>query len=152
MRKLILLVTVCILALSPVYGQKKSQKDRAAMRKEMLEFKIKYLSQEMDLSKEQQEKFTELYRQMNEEKRVLFRATRAAEKKVSNAANATDADYEAAASAMTQMKEKDAEIDKKYDKKFATFLSSKQIFKMKAGEDKFRQRMHKMRKQRKNKK
>ena len=51
----------------------------------------------------------------------------------------------------TAAKEKDADIDRAYDAKFATFLSQRQIFKMKEAEDKFRAKMNEM-KQKKSKK
>ena len=46
---------------------------------------------------------------------------------------------------MTEAKEKDAEIEKKYDAIFSEFLTSKQVYKMKDAEEKFRNKMHEMR-------
>lgn len=108
------------------------------------EFKTKFLAQQMDLDAEQKARFTELYTQMSDEKRKVFEGVRALEKKVKANKNATDADYDAVSEAITDAKMKDAEIEKKYDAKFAAFLSKKQIFKLKEGEDLFRRKMHDM--------
>lgn len=133
----------------PAFSQAKSQKDRQAMRREVQEFKLKFLAQEMELKDDQQKKFFELYNQMEQEKVKVFKETKALERKISESSNASDAEYESVSRAITAAKEKDAAIEKKYDDKFATFLSAKQIFKMKAAEDKFRMKMHEMRHKRK---
>lgn len=124
-------------------GQKKS---REKMWKELQEFKLKYLAQEMELEEGQKQKFFDLYNQMTEEKSKLFRETMALERKVRKNPEATEEDYAEVSKAMTAAKEKEAEIDKKYDEKFSKFLTSKQIYKMKLAEDKFRQKMERMRK------
>lgn len=129
-------------AFAPAFAQEKS-KDPKTMRKEILEFKMKFLAQEMDLREDQQKRFFDLYTQMSNEKAKLFRETRQLEKKIDN--NASEAEYEAVSRAITAAKEKDAEIDRRYDAKFSEFLTSKQLFKMKSAEKKFRQKMHEMR-------
>lgn len=143
MNRLYLIVLLVLAGLMPVMAQTKG-KSRAEMRREVREFKLKFLAQEMELKEEQQKKFFELYNQMDDEKVSLFKETRALEKKLQDG-NATDAEYESVSKAITEAKEKDAEIDRRYDEKFSTFLSPKQIFKMKAAEDKFRNKMHEMR-------
>lgn len=134
---------VLLLGSSALMAQKNGG-DKEAMRREVQEFKLKFLAQEMELKEDQQKKFFELYNQMDAEKVKIFKETRALEKKLNAAANASDAEYEAVSKAITEAKEKDAAIDKKYDEKFATFLTSKQIFKMKAAEEKFRAKMREM--------
>lgn len=134
---------VLLLGSSALMAQKKGA-DKEAMRREVQEFKLKFLAQEMELKEDQQKKFFELYNQMDAEKVKVFKETRALEKKLNAAANASDAEYEAVSKAITEAKEKDAAIDKKYDEKFATFLTSKQIFKMKSAEEKFRAKMREM--------
>ena len=88
---------------------------------------------------------------MSKEKRQVFREVRKAERELKHKKNPTEADYEAVSRLQTAAKEKDADIDRAYDAKFATFLSQRQIFKMKEAEDKFRARMNEM-KQKKSKK
>lgn len=126
----------------PATAQKKS---RPEMWKEMQEFKIKFLSQEMELKDSQIKQFSEVYMKMSEEKGALFRETRKLERKLKSNKEATDEDYAAMSKQLTEVKERDAAIDKKYDAQFAEFLTPKQIFKMKAAEEKFREKMHQMR-------
>lgn len=144
MRKFTFLLLMMLVALVPAYAQNRG-KDRRAMRKEIHEFKLKFLAQEMDLREDQQKRFFELYNQMSEEKGKLFERTRALEKKLCDSSKASDAEYKAVSDAITATKEKDAEIEKKYDEKFSHFLSQKQIFKMKEAEGRFRDKMHEMR-------
>lgn len=152
MKKIVYIVIITLLAgVLPGYAQDKPKKSRAEMHKEMVEFKTKYIAQEMELTDEQKEKFAPLYEQMDRERWQLFRETRALEKKLKNDKTATDADYEAAVKAMNQAREKGAEIDKNYNEKFKKFLSAKQLYKMKEAEDAFNQRMMKMRMKRKQK-
>ena len=99
----------------------------------------------MELKEDQQKKFFDLYNQMTDEKVKVFKETKALEKKLADSANASEAEYDAVSKAITAAKEKDAEIEKRYDEKFKQFLTSKQLFKMKGAEEKFRQKMHEMR-------
>lgn len=130
--------------MAPTLAQTK-HKNHGEMRKEVQEFKMKYLAQEMDLKSDQQKKFIEVYSKMNEEKSKVVKETRALEKKLAANPDASDEEYEKVSKAITEAKEKDAEISKKYDKEFSSFLSSKQIFKMKSAEEQFRKKMHEMR-------
>lgn len=146
----LIIITLCASFSSlPAFAQKEKSHD--AMRREVHEFKLKYLAQEMDLKEDQQKKFFELYNQMTEERVKVFKETRSLEKKLAGDSDASDAEYEAVSKAITTAKEKDAAIEKKYDEKFATFLTPKQIYKMKEAEDKFRQKMHEMRHKKKKK-
>lgn len=140
-----------VMAFSASLAQNKG-KDHEAMRKEVHEFKLKYLAQEMGLSSDQEKRFVEIYNQMSQEKRVISKEMRAQKRKLKEDKNLTDADYKAATKALADAKEKEVAIDKKYEEKFAKFLSSKQIFKMREAEEKFRAKMHEMRHSNKNKK
>lgn len=144
MRKFTLLMLLMLAAIVPALAQQKG-KDKGAMRREVHEFKLKFLAQEMELREDQQKKFFDLYNRMTDEKVKVFKETKALEKKLNDSADASDADYEAVSRAITAAKEKDADIDKRYDEKFKQFLSAKQIFRMKGAEEKFRQKMHEMR-------
>lgn len=152
MKKIVYMLIMTLLAcILPGYAQDKPKKSRAEMHKEMVEFKTKYIAQEMELTDEQKEKFAPLYEQMDRERWQLFRETRALEKKLKNDKTATDADYEAAVKAVNEAKEKGAEIEKNYNERFKKFLSAKQLYKMKEAEDAFNQRMMKMRMERRQK-
>lgn len=146
---LLILAFFCTLAVNAQTPEKKSH---AEMRKEVAEFKIKFLAQEMELKDNQREQFAELYTKMDQEKRQAFSKAMKLERKVKNDKEATEADYAAAAKAMEEARDKDHEIDKKYDEKFATFLSAKQRFKMRSAEEQFRKKMEQMHRERKSQK
>lgn len=144
MRKIYILFLALIFAL-PVMAQKQQSKDRCGeMRREMHEFKMKFIAQEIELQESQQKRFFEVYDRMWSERGKLFRSTREIEKKLRDG-KPSEQEYTEACRALTEAKEKDAEIEKKYDAIFSEFLSSKQIYKMKDAEEKFRNKMHEMR-------
>ena len=147
MKKYLILALLAILTFtSPLAAQKKNRgKDRAEMKREIQEFKLKFLAQEMDLEESKHKQFFDLYTQLEEERQKVIRDTKALEKKLKNVEDATDAEYEAVSKAITSAKEKEAEIEKRYDEKFSQFLSPRQIFKMKSAEQKFRDKMREMR-------
>lgn len=120
------------------------RKNREEMRKEIEEFKMKFIAQEMDLKEDQQKRFFELYSQMNEERSNLYKQIMKDERKLKKDPNASEEDYAAVSRAMTQAKEKDADLEKAYDEKFAAFLTNKQIYKMKVAEEKFRRKLQEM--------
>lgn len=144
MRKLSLLLLLLAAVMLPVCAQQKG-KDRDEMRKEIEEYKMKFLAQEMELKEDQQKKFFELYAQMSSERRKIFKEIKTLEKKIANSRNATDAEYKEVTDAINAAKDKDSAVVKKYDEKFSQFLSQKQIYKMKAAEEQFRKRMNEMR-------
>ena len=144
MRKIYILLLALIFAL-PAFSQKsQSREKREDMRREMHEFKMKFIAQEIELQESQQKRFFEVYDRMWAEHGKLFKATRGIEKRLREG-NPSEQEYTEACRAMTEAKEKDAEIEKKYDAIFSEFLTSKQVYKMKDAEEKFRNKMHEMR-------
>lgn len=121
------------------------RKDREQMRKEMDEFKAKFIAQEMGLDKNDEKQFIELYQQMLNEKFVVLHPVWRAERNLKKNRNASEQEYVNVSKLMSEAKEKDAEIERRYEDKFSSFLSAKQIFKMKAAEDAFRRKMEEMR-------
>lgn len=128
-----------------VAAQKHDSKKGDNMMKELREFKVKYIAQEIDLKGDQKERFIKLYNEMCDKRVEVMRDAWKMEKELKQNKNATEADYQAVTDAMTEAKAKDASIEKSYDDKFAQFLSQKQIFKMKEAENKFRKKMSEMR-------
>lgn len=136
-----LLTGVFSLSADPHDG--KSREDKM---KEMLEFKMKYLAQEMDLKGDQRKEFFKIYKEMADEKRDASReADNLARKIKKEGDNASEEDYQKLTAAMNEAQTKTAAIDKKYDEKFSEFLSSKQIYKMKEAEKAFRKKLEDMR-------
>ena len=96
----------------------------------------------MELSEEQTQKFIELYSKMSDERFARFRKVKELEKRVKENKNASEQDYEALSEAMNT-----AKIENRYDAQFSKFLTGKQIFKMKEGEESFRKKMREMRRE-----
>lgn len=144
MKRYIILI-VALICLAGAAFATETDKGKEDMRKELREYRIKFIAQEIGLRADQQQKFAQTYEAMLQEKHKVFSEARAFERKVKKSAHATDEDYSKAAQMMSSAKIKEGEIDRKYDAIFATFLSSKQIYKMKEAEQKFRQRLQEMR-------
>ncbi len=115
--------------------------------KELREYKIKYLAQEMELTDEQKPKFVELYNKMSDERKANFDKLKAAERKLKG--NPSEAEYKTQTDIISNCKLRDAQIVKEYDAKFEKFLSAKQLYKMKEAEETFRKRMREMHQKRK---
>ena len=119
------------------------------MFQEVLEFKMKYLAQEMDLSEAQKKKFYEVYSEMSQSRRECYGEAVKLDKEVKHKKDASEADYQKATEALNQANARWAEQEKIYNEKFSEFLSSKQIYKMKEGENTFRAKLDEMRQSRK---
>lgn len=136
-RKLLFLLFAVLFAV-PSFAQKKDKEEK---KKEMLEFKIEFLAKEMELRDDQKKQFKEIYTQMESERRAIFKKIKQAEKSIKGNKNATEADYDRASKEIAAARNQMTQIENKYEAKFASFLSKKQIFKMKEAETKFMETM-----------
>lgn len=115
-----------------------SKGDRAKWFKEVSEKKHKFLAKELDLKKDQEKPFFDLYDSMEDEIRQVQNNTRKMEKRVNEAGDdATDLDYEKASDALYEAKQKESAIELKYKEEFKKILTPKQLFKLKGAERKF---------------
>jgi len=144
-KKILLILILSVCGITAVSAQGHGGKDHKKMMKELQEFKLKFLAQEMELKEDQQTRFFELYNEMSVKRRDCMRDAWRLERKVKRSSDATEKDYQAAADAMNKAKAEDVAIEKEYDDKFSQFLSPKQIYKMKAAEQEFRKKMSEMR-------
>ena len=131
--------------LVPCMAQQRGHRNKAAMRKEMREFKMKFLAQEMDLKDDQKDQFSEIYSEMMKERLKVFQEIKDQEYRLKNEKDISEKEYAEMSKSITAAKERDAALEKRYDEKFSKFLTSKQIFKMKEAENKWRDKMHEMR-------
>lgn len=150
MKRNLLLILFLVLLGLPAFAQQ-SKEDKEAKRKEFLEIKLQYLADEMDLTEDQRKAFNEVYTQMENERRSVYRKMKEAEKSVSKK-DASEEEYEKAYNEINEARDKMQEIEKKYDEKFATFLSKRQLFKMKEAEESFKDKVRKCRDKKKNEK
>lgn len=141
MKKYILL---CLLILSfavPTFAQKNQQGNKEERKKEMMEFKLKFIAEEIGLQEDQKKQFNEVYTQMENERRAAFKKMKEADKKIKNNPKASEADYDKANQEINLARQQMSAIEANYDKKFEKFLSKKQLFKMKEAENKFMDRI-----------
>lgn len=150
MNRLLAIVMLIAVALgsSALYAQDKKKhggKSHAEMRKEMRDYKLKFLLQEMELNEETQAKFSELFKEHFEAQGKLFREKRQAKKALEVKSEPTDADYQAYQKVEKSVKEREQAIDQQYRNNLDKILSPKQRYKLQQAEDEFRAKMHEMR-------
>lgn len=140
--KLIIFLMAILIAL-PAAAQKSARGDgpSAEKKKEFFEIKLKYLADEIDLKADQKKKFVELYTQMENERRAIFQKMKASERALKHNQNATEADYEKARKDKAAFESQMEQVEKKYESQFATFLSQKQIYKLKEAEKSFMEKV-----------
>ena len=138
---LIVAATCCTVAYAAPQQKKFSERDRQKGLAEMRNFKHAMFTRELDLTKDQQEKFFDEYDKMDDELMEVGREVRELEIRVKNDANATDAEYTEAAKAMFELKKREAEIELSYFDKFAEILTPRQLMKIKPTERKIAMRL-----------
>ena len=82
-------------------------------------------------AKNSSKKFFPLYEEMEDETTRMEDETRAMERRVAEAPDATDLEYEKATEALFDMKVKQAALEKGYMEKFRDILSPRQLFELK---------------------
>ncbi|MDE7153274.1 MAG: hypothetical protein K2O00_02365 [Muribaculaceae bacterium] len=150
----IVFVTLLALMLPAISSAAPQTDGRKQFFKEIREYKHKFLSRELGLSKEQEQKFFPIYDQMEDETDKLQEETRDLEEKVREADNPSDLEYEKATDAIFELKMKEGEIEKSYLEQFRTVLTDKQLFNLKNAERNFNRdlmKQHNRLRQKKNK-
>ena len=90
------IIAIIAIGTSMVSAQNTEERQRRWM-SDMREYKKEFLTREMELSQEQQDKFFPLYSAMEDEVYQLNKESRELERKVSSADNVSDLEYEATA-------------------------------------------------------
>lgn len=143
MKKTYFLFTLVLLffALPAVsYAQDSDVQTRKKWFQEVRNYKYDFFSKEMELTKEQQNAFFPEYEAMEKAIFMVNEEAREMESKITNSKDAvSDTEYEAAALALTKIKQKEGEIEMEYFTKFEKILSKKQLFLLKRAENKFTQ-------------
>ena len=115
-----------------------------AFKKELFEFKMKFVAQEINLRDDQRAAFTDLYSRLIEERDAIWRQIGEANRRIKDSSKPTTADYEYVNSVMVDAKAKNAALEKRYDEEFAKFLTPEQRYQMKEAEQKFHRKMEEM--------
>lgn len=143
------IVILLLLMIVPAAVMAQHKNNRAKVEKELQDFKIKYLAQEMELRADQQAKFVEVYSRKMNEIRKIYETPMKLQHKVKHNKKATPEEYQKASDMMSDAKVQEGKVDRKYDEEFKKFLSSKQIYKMKQAEGEFRKKLQELRSKRK---
>lgn len=107
----------------------------------MRETRHDFIIEKINVSASQKKEFLQLYEAMEDEIYSVHKTARDQAKKVETMSNPTDADYQRAAEAMSNVKFREGEIEKSYYEKFAKILSKKQLFLLKQAEAEFTRNM-----------
>ena len=59
--------------------------------------------------------------------------------------NVSEQEYAELSKALTDLREQDVALDRKYDEKFISVINNKQLYQLKVAEEKFRKKMSEMR-------
>lgn len=147
MKKLSLLIYILLFGFSFSFAQNDEAKMEKRM-KEVQEYKMKCLAQEMELTEPQKKQFFEVYGEMIKARSQCYKDLRQKERKVKKDKDASESDYQQLAEAKEKANSEWLELEKKYNEKFSEFLSQKQIFKMGEAEAAFKARLNEMKKSR----
>ncbi len=133
--------------MADLQAQNKSHdgKSHAEMRRELREYKLKFLSQEMELDDATKAKFAEVFEDNFEAQCKLFREQHKAKKELDAKAKPSDADYEAYQKVQSSVKQREQALDSQYRAKLEKILNPKQMYKLQQGEEKFREKMQELR-------
>ena len=143
MQRILFTLILAVVTLAPACAQSKSKGDFEQKRKEVIDFKVKYLIQETDLAADKQAEFERLYRQMEEEKHTMYSDLF----KRASAVNKSSADSEvlAVADMIAASKQKEGAIELKFYQQFKKLLTPRQLLTLKRSEDRFNRKVMEMR-------
>lgn len=147
----IILIITTIAPFNTIVADNKKKVDKKEWFAQMRQYEHEFIADEIDLTKEQKDKFFEIYDAMKDELYKVQRETRQLERNVAKKDNATDVEYESAAKAIIELKQKESTIELKYFDKFKEVLSAEQLFELKKAERKFMNKLRKEHNKKKNK-
>lgn len=145
MRRILLFMILTVVTALPaaVSAQQKDGSERAQWMNEMRQYKRSYFVKELGLSREQQNKFFQLYEEMEDKTMKIEDEARTMERRITDTPDATDTEYEKGAEALYDARVESAQTEKEYMEKFKTILTKKQLFKLKGVERQFARDMMK---------
>ncbi len=138
--KLYIIVALLATALTAV-AQNNNKDQRTRWMNEVRTQKYEFIVKETDMTKDQQDEFLPIYKEMEKAIFTANQEARALELKVTNQTRTTEAEYAAAALMLARVKQREGDIEMEYYQKFERILSKKQLFQLKRAENKFTQYM-----------
>lgn len=139
MKSFLVLLVCSLYAVVPSIAQDRSDRDQ--WMNEIRQYRRVYFTKELGLSKEQQNKFFAIYDEMEEQISRIDEDTRVMERRIAEATDASDVEYEKATEAMYDAKVSQAELERNYMEKFKNVLDKKQLFELKSVERQFQRDM-----------
>lgn len=140
----LLILIATFFSLSAAAHQKEDSR-RKEWEKEMAKVRLDFIAGQLDLSADQKQKFVEIYNSMQAELDKLREDTKSLRMSIEDK-NATDLEYEKAAEALFEFKQKEGTIELKYFDQFKNVLTPKQLFQLKTAEMKWMKELMKHRK------
>lgn len=113
---------------------------------ELQQFKIDFLTKEMQLSEKEKAEFVPLYKEYVEQRRKAGAEAWKFDSELKQKKDASEADYKKLTELQQKAREKDNEITKQFNARLESFLTAKQIYLMHQGEGEFFEKMKEMRK------
>ncbi|MBR5725831.1 MAG: hypothetical protein IKX56_03745 [Muribaculaceae bacterium] len=152
MKRLVSILAAVLIATTTLVAQSNGNNNgRSKFATDMYQAKHEMIKEQLGLTPTQEKQFMPLYEQMEREIYQVNRTARALAAEVEKKKNPTDRDYEAAASALSNTRVQEGDIETKYFEKFSKILSKKQLFLLKQAELKFTQQMLSKKRQKKKK-
>ena len=149
MKKLTLFIVLLITGSCLALAHDKDVDKKEKMFREVQEFKMKYLAQEMELSEVQKKKFFDVYEEMERSKMSVYKEAVTMDRRLKKQQNPTEEEYQKVTDAFNNANAKWAEQEKIYKERLSEFLTPKQIYKMKEGEQSFKAKLDEMRQKKK---
>lgn len=143
MKKSVLYYVIALFSMLHAFSLSAQDKgERQQWMNEIQQYKRTYFAKELDLTREQQNRFFPLYEEMETQIRQIDDDTRVMERRVADAGDdASNIEYEKATEAMYDAKVKGAALEKDYMVKFKEILSPRQLFQLKTVERRFSREM-----------
>lgn len=138
--RLYIIAALIVTALTAV-AQTNNKDQRTRWMNEVRTQKYEFIIKETDMTKDQQDEFLPIYKEMEKAIFTANQEARALELKVTNQIRTSEAEYAAAALMLARVKQREGDIEMEYYQKFERILSKKQLFQLKRAENKFTQYM-----------
>ena len=135
-----LLILTAVMPAS-AFAEGASVQTRQKWMQEIRNYKYEFFTKKLKLTEQQQEAFFPAYEAMEKAIFTINKEARDLSNRIAKEASATDTEYEAAATAMARVKQREGNIEMEYFNRFEKILTKKQLFLLKRAEDEFTQNM-----------
>lgn len=146
MKRILTVALTLILVATASLAQKKDSRNHEQWMNELRKAKVEYMTRELELTSDQEERFATVYNSMQSELDKLRREIRALHKSIEEKKDATDLEYEKAAETAFEFKSREGAIEQRYYQQFKQILTPRQLYKFQSAEKKWMKTLMKHRK------